>query len=297
MSARYPAGRIGLLYLAVTAAGWGLNWPIIKLILRDWPPLFARGTAGLAAAIGLATLALARGERLAIPPRSFSRLLLAAGVNVFAWMGFSTIAMVWLSVAEGALLVYTMPLWATLLAWPIRGVRPTPRDLAALALGMTGIAVLLAGSDFVLGAGKLPGVGLALGAAVLFAFGTVWGVSAIPLPPVSLTAWQVGLGCAPMVLAGLLFERPRLSALGPAGWASMAYMTVVPMGICYLSWFAASRRLPAQTAATGMLLVPIIGVLSAAPIAGEPLGLRQILALALTLGGVFLAVRKPARTA
>jgi drug/metabolite transporter (DMT)-like permease len=74
----------------------------------------------------------------------------------------------------------------------------------------------------------------------------------------------------------------------------MAYMTVVPMGICYLSWFAASRRLPAQTAATGMLLVPIVGVLSAAPIAGEPLGLLQVLALALTLGGVFLAVRKPA---
>ena len=293
MDAQRQSRRIGLLCLAVTAVGWGLNWPIIKLILREWPPLFARGTAGLAAALGLAAVALMRGERMTVPPHAIGRLSLAAALNVFAWMGFSTMAMVWLSVAEGTLLVYTMPIWAMLLAWPVRGARPTFRDLAALALGLTGIGVLLAGSGLALGGGKLPGVLLALGAAILFALGTVLGVSAIPLPPISLTAWQVGLGCAPMVVAGLLFEKPRLDALSPAGWASMAYMTVVPMGICYLSWFAASRRLPAATASAGMLLVPLVGVLSAAPIVGEPIGMREAAALMLTLGGVFLAVRKP----
>lgn len=156
--------------------------------------------------------------------------------------------------------------------------------------------MLLAASGFALGFGKLPGVLLALGADVLFALGTILGVSAIPLSPISLTAWQMGLGCAPMVVAGLLFEKPRFDALGPACWASMAYMTVVPMGVCYLSWFAASRRLPAGTASTGMLLVPLVGVLSAAPIVGEPIGLREVAALTLTLGGVFLAVRKPIAT-
>lgn len=288
--------RIGLLCLAVTAIGWGLNWPIIKLILREWPPLFARGTAGLVAALGLAAVALMRGERLAVPPRAFARLSMAAAVNVFAWMGFSTLAMVWLSVAEGALLVYTMPIWATLLAWPLRGARPTLRGLAALTLGLAGVGVLLAGPGLALGAGKLPGILLALGAAVLFAFGTVIGVSAIPLAPTALTAWQVGLGCLPMVVAGLVFERPHLDALSPVGWASMAYMTVVPMGVCYLGWFAAARRLRPATASTGMLLVPLVGVISAAPLIGEPLGLREMLALALTLGGVALAVREPARS-
>ena len=169
-------------------------------------------------------------------------------------------------------------------------------ERTTLALSSTGIGVLLAGSGFALGAGELPGVLLALGAAVLFALGTVLGVSALPLPPIALTAWQVGLGCAPMVVVGLLFEKPRFDALSPAGWASMAYMTAVPMGVCYLSWFAASRRLPPATASTGMLLVPLVGVLSAAPIVGEPIGMREIVALMLTLGGVFLAVRKPGKS-
>ena len=288
--------RIGLVCLGLTAIGWGLNWPIIKLILREWPPLSARGTAGLAAALGLAAVAAMRGERLTVPRHSLGRLSIAAALNVFAWMGFSTLAMVWLSVAEGALLVYTMPIWATLLAWPLRGARPTLRGIAALALGMAGVGMLLAGPGLALGAGKMPGVFLALGAAVLFALGTVTGVSSIPLAPIALTAWQVGLGCAPMVLAGLVFENSRLGALSPAGWAGMAYMTVIAMGACYLGWFAAARRLPPAIASTGMLLVPLVGVISAAPIVGEPLGLREVLALALTLGGVGLVVREPARS-
>src|SRR5205085_9423305 len=92
--------RIGLLCLAVTAVGWGLNWPVIKLLLREWPPLFARGTAGIVAAVALASLAALRQERLSLPKDAMRPLAAAAFTNVFAWMGFTTVAMVWLSVAE-----------------------------------------------------------------------------------------------------------------------------------------------------------------------------------------------------
>ena len=38
----------GFLFLAVTSIGWALNWPAIKILLREWPPLFSRGVAGFA---------------------------------------------------------------------------------------------------------------------------------------------------------------------------------------------------------------------------------------------------------
>jgi drug/metabolite transporter (DMT)-like permease len=38
--------------------------------------------------------------------------------------------------------------------------------------------------------------------------------------------------------------------------------------------------------------VPLIGVISAALILGEPLGLREVVAMALVLGGVTLALQK-----
>ena len=284
--------QIGLLLLVVTSVGWGLNWPTIKLVLREWPPLFARGTAGLAAAVGLALVARVQGQRLSVPGPVVGRLIVASALNVFAWMGLSTIAMVWLKVSEGALLVYTMPVWATLLAWPVRGERPTPRGLTALMLSGLGLIALLGGENLSLGSEKLPGVVLALSAAILFALGTVAMRAPLPLPPTTAVAWQVGLGCLPMLVLGLLLEEPDFGALTQTGWAAMIYMAIGPMGICYLSWFGALRRLPPSTASIATLLTPVVGVVGAAVALGEPIGVKEMLALGLTLSGVALAVRK-----
>src|SRR4051812_41680135 len=80
--------RIGLLCLAVTASGWGLNWPVMKLILREWPPLFARGTAGVVAALGLATFAALRSEHLTVPPARHGASLHCRGRQCLRVDGF-----------------------------------------------------------------------------------------------------------------------------------------------------------------------------------------------------------------
>jgi drug/metabolite transporter (DMT)-like permease len=64
------------------------------------------------------------------------------------------------------------------------------------------------------------------------------------------------------------------------------------MGVCYLTWFAALRRLPGETASMVTLLTPVIGVIAAAIALGEPLGVRQIAALALVVGGLAFVLRK-----
>jgi drug/metabolite transporter (DMT)-like permease len=282
----------GLALLAITCTGWALNWAFIKLLLREWPPLFSRGVSGVAAAMVLAIIASARGESLKVPRGAWGALLLAAFTNVFAWMGFGTPAMVDLSISEGTLLVYTMPIWAMLFAWPMLGTPPHAREFAALGLGIAGIAALFAGHTLALDSGKITGIALALAAAILFAFGSVRTKAPLPIAPIAQVAWQVGLGCLPMILFGLLVEQPHFARLSSTGGAVLLYMTLGPMGLCYLTWFAALQRLPASTAALGTLTVPVIGVITAALVLGEPLGAREIIAAALTLGGVALAIKR-----
>ncbi|CAB3768158.1 DMT family transporter [Paraburkholderia humisilvae] len=282
----------GLLFLLITAVGWAINWPAMKVLLREWPPLFSRGVAGVAAALLLFALVIARGESMRVPVRALPRLLLAAGTNVLAWMGLSTLSMVWLPVNQAALLVYTMPLWAMLFAWPMQARRPSAGGFCALVLGLAGVAVLLGGHGFSLDANRLVGIICALLAAVLFAFGTVANREPMPIAPLALVAWQVMIGCAPMVLFGLAVERPQLAALHADGWAVLIYMALVPMCVCYLAWFETLRRLPAEIASIGMLLVPVLGIVAAALSIGEPLGARTALAMVLTLSGVALALRQ-----
>jgi drug/metabolite transporter (DMT)-like permease len=283
---------IGFLCLGLAAAGWALNWPLMKILLQQWPPLFARGLAGVCAALILGAIAVSRGQALGVPSEAVPRLLFASFTNVFAWMGFGTVAMKFVTVGEGALIIYTMPIWAMLFAWPFLHVRPTVRDIIALVLGIAGVALLLGAHGFAFSAGKLVGIALSLSCAILFALGNVLNRKPLPMPPLAIVAWQVGLGCVAMLILGVLFEHPDYAAITPLGVACFVYMTLVPMGVCYLAWFETLRRLPPVSASTGMLLVPVIAVIAAAIILGEPLGLRQVAALVLTLGGVTLALRR-----
>lgn len=282
---------IGLLCLVITSVGWGLNWPAMKLLLREWPPLFARGVAGIAAAIIIAMIAASVGQSLKVPRQQAGRLVTASCINIFAWMGFSTLSLRWLSAGQGALLVYTMPVWATLLAWPVHGMRPTIRSLAGLALCIAGVVTLFGGAGLSLGLDKLPGILFALGAAVLFALGTMV-LKPLAMPPLAAVAWQLAISCVPMLIFGMLVERPDFAALTSAGWSVMIYMTIVPMGICYLTWFAALRRLPPAGAAVTTLLTPVVGVVAAAWMLGEPLGAKEWLAMGLTISGIAVTLKK-----
>jgi len=287
------AKLIGLACLIVTALGWGLNWPATKLLLQQCPPLTARGIAGLVAAAVLAGVAASRGESLVVPRSSRPRLVRAALLNVTAWMGLTTLSMLWLKAGEAATLAYTMPVWTALLAWPVLGERLTMSRIGALVLGMGGVAVLVGGNGFSMKAADFPGIVIALSAALLFAFGTVLGKRwPIDVPPTALTAWQVGLGCIPLLIASLLLERADLLAMPWFGWAALAYTAAMSMGICYLTWFAALRRLDAGTAAIGTLLTPIIGVIASALTIGEPLRLPQVASLLLIVSGIVLATRQ-----
>jgi drug/metabolite transporter (DMT)-like permease len=287
-----PSRLSGLFFLLTTAIGWAINWPAMKVLLREWPPLFSRGVAGIAAASLLFVLAISRGEPIRVPVKWLPRLFLAAGTNVLAWMGLSTMSMLWLPVNEAALLVYTMPLWSMLFAWPMLSRRPSAGGFCALVLGLAGVIVLLGGHGISLDADRLAGIVCALLAAMLFAFGTVANREPMPIAPLALVAWQVLIGCVPMVLFGLIVERPHFAALHADGWAVMVYMALVPMCVCYLAWFETLRRLPAEVASIGMLLVPVLGIVAAALSIGEPLGVRTALAMVLTLSGVALALRQ-----
>jgi drug/metabolite transporter (DMT)-like permease len=114
---------VGILYLVITTSGWAQGWSATKILMRDWPPLFSRGVAGVTASLILAVIVLLRREQIRVPRKAIPRLLFAAFTNVFAWMGFSVLTLNWLNIGEGVLLVFTMPIWATLFAWPLLGTK------------------------------------------------------------------------------------------------------------------------------------------------------------------------------
>jgi drug/metabolite transporter (DMT)-like permease len=292
MAAKARIAPAGLLFLAITSIGWGFNWPITKYLLSLLPPLTLRGTTGVVGACLLALLAVWRRQNLHVPRELWPRLVLAAFLNVGCWMVMMGFALLWLPASEAALIAYTMPVWASILAWPILGERPNLLRVISLVMAFAGVSAILGGNGFAASLAKLPGILLALGGAFGFAVGAVLAKKLpINLPPVSAAAWQIGIGCLPVALAGLLIENASVAGFSDYDWLLLSYATVVQFCVAYVCWFAALARLPASVAAIGTMAVPVIGVVASALALHEPLGIGQIAALVFTLAGVALATQ------
>lgn len=283
---------VGYLLLVATSVGWGLNWPVTKHLLTELPPLSLRGLSGVVGAGLLAVLALIFRQSLKVPRAQWPRLVLLSGLNVTAWMALMGLALVYLPASEAAVMAYSMPVWASVLAWPILGERISLMRVIAMAMAIVGLIALMGGQGVAASYAKLPGILLALGGAFLFAVGTVFGKRwPLTLPPLTSAVWQILIGCLPVAIIGLLIEQPHFMSLSPLGWTLFGYSIVVQFCVAYACWFAALQRLPASVAAIGTLLVPVIGVLASAAALGEPLGIAKIAALAFTIVGVVLASR------
>src|SRR4051812_34064531 len=277
----------GLLFLAITSLGWGFNWPVTKYLLAELPPLTLRGSSGVVGAALLALLALMRGQSLHVPRALWPRLLLAAALNVGAWMALMGLALLWLPASEAALIAYTMPVWASLIAWPVLGERPTLLRALALVMAFAGLAAIMGGNGVAASEAKLPGIIMALTGSLGFAVGTVLAKELpLPLPPISAAAWQIGLGCLPVAVVGLVIEHSNWPAVTNIGWMLVVYSTVLRFCAPYGGGFAAGARLPASVAAIGPMGVPVMGVVASATALPEPLGPGQIAALVLTLAAV-----------
>jgi EamA-like transporter family. len=290
-----PASRItpaGLFFLATTSIGWGLNWPVTKYLLSELPPLTLRGVTGIAGALFLAIVVLARRQSLRVPVEMWLRLCLYAFLNVTCWMALMGIALLWLPAGEASMVAYMMPVWASLLAWPILGERPTTRRVLAIVVAFGGLTILLGGDGLHVTPAKLGGFAMVLGGSIAFALGAVLSKKwPLTLPPMASATWQIGIGCLPVGLVGLAIETADFGAVTTVGWWALAYSTLIQFCVAYVAWFAALERLPASVAAIGTMAVPVFGVVASAIALHEPIGPVQIVALLLTLSGVLLATR------
>jgi drug/metabolite transporter (DMT)-like permease len=285
------AGTEGIALLLFTACSWGLTWPQSKFLLTMLPPFSMRMACGGLACGFTFLIAVVRGETLWPPRDQWPRLVLFGMLNYGLFIALNTLSLVWLKASEAVVITYTLPVWASLLAWPMLGERPTFRKILALILALGGVALLVGADTSEASWQKLPAVGLGLAAAVSFGLGTVLAKKhPLRLPPATAVAWQALIGMT-LVVALATFEHPHWGNVTPAGWGSIAFISTIPLSVAYLTWFRALRLVPASTAATTVLLSPVVGVIGSGVLLNETFGPRQIVALVMTLAGVALAAR------
>ena len=278
--------RQGLLLLAALALFWGLNWPVMKIVLSEIPPLYFRGGCLLLGGIGMLAVARISGVKVTIPQGCWGRVLVLTLFNIIGWNVLIVYGVALLPSGRAALLGYTMPLWSAILSVWILGEAINLRRIVGLVLGLAGIVALIGGS--LEGMLQAPlGVMCMIAAAWSWALGVVL-LKRLPvgMPTSSLTGWTMLLGGIPILAFAIPLESSRL--IVPSFWPAfgLAYNTLIAFMFCYWAWNRIVFMVPVAVSSLSSLATPLIGVIGGVLFLGEPLGWREVLASLLILAAV-----------
>ena len=281
--------------LAGLTLAWGFNWTALKVALSEVPPWTFRSLClGLGAAVLFAALR-AGGQRIVTPRGQWGRLWLLALLNITAWNMLIAFGVGMIPSGRAAILAYTMPIWAVPLSMWLLRERITRAKLAGLALGLGGLALLLAESF--LGLGRAPlGALLIVGAAFSWALGTVLQKCfPVGLPVGLYTAWIMLLGGVPIFAGALIFDDwGALQAVGLHAWLGTAYNVVIAFAFAHWAWIKIATSVPVSVFSISMLLIPVVGVVSGMLFLGERPTWAEYTAAALVLAAL-LTVLRPGR--
>lgn len=250
---------------------WGLNWPVMKLGIQDYPPLTFRA---LSIWLGIPVLALGL-KWLKVPfavPRTYWReLLVLALFNMFIWHGTMIVAVKLLTSGRAAILGYTMPIFSAMIgAWVFKD-RLEPRAWLGVGAAALGVVLLLS-HELVVLSGKPLGVVLALVAASTWALGTqLLRRTTIPVPTLAISFWMTVLSALVMTGLSASLESAQWRMPGSAAWFSIIYNAVLVFGFAHATWFYLARSLPPVASTLSVMMIPVLGVFSGAAVLGEVL--------------------------
>ncbi len=248
---------------------WGINWPIMKLGVQDFPPLTFRTASMIGGLPVLWLAARIQGASLTIPAGQLTRIMRLAVPNMLIWHVFMILGVKMLSSGRAAILGYTMPVWAVLSALIFFSERPTRAAWFGIGCALGG-ALLLLSSEFAALAGNPLGTVFALIAAAGWGYGTVvMKRSALAMPTISLTFWMLALTTAVMAVASFVLERGAWHMPSTGTWAAIAYNAVIIFGFAHVVWFQLARTLPPIASSLSVMMIPVLGVFSGAWLLGE----------------------------
>jgi drug/metabolite transporter (DMT)-like permease len=273
------------LALFVLSVTWGYTWVLAKQALSFAPPFAfaAERCVGGALALLLALKLMGRPVKLVAPGATFAIGL----AQVTGFMVFQTWALVEGGPGKTAVLIFTMPIWTLLIAWPLLGERIRGAQWLAALSTLTGLVLIIEPWNM---HSSLFSKFLGVMAALCWAIGTVLikrlrATQQVDL--LGLTTWQMLLGAVPlMLLAWLVPERAT-------NWSAsyieiLIFMSVISTALCWWLWVTILDRVPAWEASLSVLGTPVVAIISSRFALNEEFKLGELAGILLIGSGLAL---------
>ncbi len=264
---------------------WGYAWITSKIGLEYASPM---DVVALRLVLGILTLFVGLlWTRRPLKPQHWQALLMIGLIQTGAFLLLNTWALSEGGPGKTSVLVFTMPFWVLVFAWPMLHERIRGLQWVAVALAIAGLVFLLEPWQMHT---SLFSKTLAVVAGMCWAIGVVCAKrlhNQATVEPLAFTFWQMIVGLIPILIAQALFDRQ------PIIWSDTFIVVtlfngVMATGFGWLAWLYVLHRLPAGTTSLSSLGIPVIAIIASWIQLGEVPGRSELIGMLLI--GVALAL-------
>ena len=283
-------------YLALAALTliWGSNWVVMKLALDHAHPVVFNVERTWIAVIVLFGALVVQGKSLR--PVGWWAIVVTGFFQTTVNFGSTTMALAGGGAGRTSVLVFTMPFWTLLIAWPVLHERVRGVQWLAIAAAFVGLALVVEPWEW---QGDLAPRLWAVASGFGWAAGTVATKhfqQRQRLDMLNFMAWQMAIGVLPLTLL------PLFVAFPPTQWSAaqvslLVYVGVVSTALGFLLWIEILRHLPAGTASLNMFAIPVIALVSSMLVFGERLRTTEWLGIGCIGAGLAIISMQALRTA
>ena len=283
---------------------WGLNFPILKVVLRDMDPHVLNLFRLWISVFALGLMHLAHQRRAAQPffapmRAHFWKLCVLGIIGYFLYQVCFIEGLFRTTTGSAALIIATAPVWTAVLASRLRIEVIRPAEWLGIGATIAGAAIIIAGGREAVQFGAETHKGNLIMVLASICFGTYTTLC----KPLTRSVNPSGIA-----LMALLFALPFLSVVGLSNlhrvnwealtgwhWAVIVYSGSLSTGVTIALWNNAVRAVGAAHTSVYANLVPVIALLLGATLLGEPVTGLQILGGGFILGGLYFVRRQRLR--
>jgi drug/metabolite transporter (DMT)-like permease len=287
--------RFVLLALLTVYLVWGSTYLAIHIALISFPPFLLMATRFLAAGILLFGFLRLRGT-----PNPTLRQWRDAGVVgillLGGGMGLTAVAQQYVSSGLTAVFIASAPLMFALWAG-LFGDWPGGREWIGILAGFSGAALLASGGEF---SAQPVGVFALIGAVSCWTLGSVLSQKKLALAPGAMGfASEMLVGGAFLFAVALARGEVLAAPLDARALLAWSYLVTAGSLVAFSAYMYLLSKVPPALASSYAYVNPVIAVLLGVWLAGEKIGPREAVAMAIILGSVLLLtmVRSSARDA
>jgi probable blue pigment (indigoidine) exporter len=267
---------------------WSSAFATARIIVAAAPPLAVLSLRFLVSGLVAVIIARMLGQSWRLSgPQARSVVIFGLCQNAL-YLGMNFIALQWVEASLASIIASSMPLIVALLGWGWRGEKVSLTGLLGLFMGFGGVALIMGGR--VSGGADPVGVLLCLAGATALAVATMTVRAASAGGNLlMIVGLQMLVGSLALGLVSALSETHTMQ-LSPSLVLAFFYQVFVPGLAATVLWFALVGRVGAVKASAFHFLNPFFGVVIAALLLGEHIGLPDMIGVAIAAAGI-LAVQ------